>query len=63
MDKKDEIILQQLDVIRSMTENGLRRMNSDFWGNPQPKKEVPKKEEVKKVILSNTLKKRMSSCK
>ena len=41
MDKKDEIILQQLDVIRSMTENGLKRMNTDFWGNPQPKKEVP----------------------
>ena len=49
MDKKDEIILQQLDVIRSMTENGLKRMNTDFWGNPQPKKEVPKKEEVKKA--------------
>jgi len=49
MDKKDEIILQQLDVIRSMTENGLRRMNTDLWGNPQPKKEAPKKEEVKKA--------------
>ena len=46
MDKKDEIILQQLDVIRSMTENGLKRMNTDFWGNPQPKKESPKKEEA-----------------
>ena len=32
MDKKDQIILQQLDVIRTMTENGLRRMNTDFWG-------------------------------
>ena len=51
MDKKDQIILQQLDVIRSMTENGLRRMNTDFWGNPQPKKEAPapKAEEVKKA--------------
>ena len=51
MDKKDQIILQQLDVIRSMTENGLRRMNTDFWGNPQPKKETPapKAEEVKKA--------------
>ena len=49
MDKKDEIILQQLDVIRSMTENGLKRMNTDFWGNPQPKKETPKKEEAKKA--------------
>ena len=34
MDKKDQIILQQLDVIRSMTENGMKRMNSDFWGAP-----------------------------
>ncbi len=34
MDKKDKIILQQLDVIRTMTENGLRRMNDDFWGTP-----------------------------
>ena len=30
MDKKDEIILQQLDVIRSMSENNLRKMGSDF---------------------------------
>ena len=34
MDKKDQIILQQLDVIRSMTENNMKRMNSDFWGTP-----------------------------
>ena len=34
MDQKDKIILQQLDVIRSMTENGMKRMNSDFWGAP-----------------------------
>ena len=34
MDKKDQIILQQLDVIRSMTENNVRRMGSDFWGTP-----------------------------
>ena len=34
MDQKDKIILQQLDVIRSMTENGIKRMNSDFWGTP-----------------------------
>ena len=32
MDKKDQIILQQLDVIRTMTENGLKRMSTDFWG-------------------------------
>ena len=34
MDKKDKIILQQLDVIRSMTENSMKRMNTDFWGTP-----------------------------
>jgi stage V sporulation protein K len=34
MDKKDAIILQQLDVIRSMTERNLTRMNDDFWGSP-----------------------------
>ena len=37
--KKDQIILQQLDVIRTMTENNLSRMGSDFWGRPaQPLK-------------------------
>lgn len=34
MDKKDQIILQQLDVIRSMTENNIKRMGSGFWGTP-----------------------------
>ena len=29
MDKKDQIILQQLDVIRSMTENNVRRVTMD----------------------------------
>ena len=35
MDKKDEIILQQLEVIRSMSQNNLNRMNEDFWGTPK----------------------------
>ena len=34
--KKDEIILQQLEVIRTMTEHNLSRMGSDFWGSPAP---------------------------
>jgi len=42
-DKKDQIILQQLDLIRSMTERDLRRMGTDFWGQPQ----VPASEEKK----------------
>ena len=41
MDKKDEIILQQLDVIRSMTERTLRSVNSDFWGTPLSPAEKP----------------------
>ncbi len=32
--KKDEIILRQLEVIRTMTENSLSRMGADFWGAP-----------------------------
>ena len=53
MDKKDKIILQQLDVIRTMTEHNLSRMNSDFWGTPfEPVGKtpaVPEKEEEKKA--------------
>lgn len=43
--KKDQIILQQLDVIRTMTENNLNRMGTDFWGAPAaplPKADPPK---------------------
>ena len=32
---KDEIILQQLEVIRTMAEHNLERMNTDFWGQPR----------------------------
>ena len=38
LDKKDEIILQQLDVIREMTERNLRRVSDDIWGTPRPQK-------------------------
>ena len=51
MDKKDEIILQQLDVIRTMTENNLSRLGTDFWGQPRVAKpvKVEKPEEAKKA--------------
>ena len=39
--KKDEIILRQLEVIRSMTEHNLSRMGADFWGTQTPEKHVP----------------------
>ena len=32
MDKKDEIIKLQLDLIESLTESNLSRMASDLWG-------------------------------
>lgn len=42
MDRKDEIILQQMDLIRSMTERNLRSMDTDFWGTPlMEKKDEP----------------------
>ena len=40
-DKKDEIILQQMEVIRSMTEHNLSRMSADFWGTPAPERKAP----------------------
>ena len=42
-DKKDEVILQQLEVIRTMAENNLSRMGGDFWGSPAPRKAEPPK--------------------
>ncbi len=37
MDKKDEIIGMQLELIRSMTENNIRRLGDDIWGRVPPK--------------------------
>lgn len=33
-DKKDEIISMQLELIRQMTENNIRRLSTDIWGAP-----------------------------
>lgn len=33
MDKKDEIIQAQLDLIKKMTENNIRRLSDDIWGS------------------------------
>ena len=46
--KKDQVILQQLEVIRTMTENNLNRMGTDFWGTPplrtdRPEEKIPEK--------------------
>ena len=47
--KKDEIILQQLEVIRTMTENSLNRMGTDFWGTPAAPKEDAAKRDAPKA--------------
>ena len=39
-DKKDEIISMQLDLIRQMTENNIRRLSDDIWG---PRRDADKK--------------------
>ena len=39
-DKKDEIINLQLDLIRKMTENNIKRLSDDIWG-PSRKKNEP----------------------
>ncbi len=33
MDKKDEIISMQLDLIRKMTESNIKRLSDDIWGS------------------------------
>ena len=36
MDRRDEIILKQYEVIRSMAEHSFGSIANDFWGTPQP---------------------------
>jgi len=49
MDRKDEIIRLQMDVINQMTRSNLSRIADDLWGStPEPAKaETEKQEEVK----------------
>ena len=42
-DKKDEIISMQLDLIRKMTENNIRRLSDDIWGPIRSDKEKESK--------------------
>lgn len=48
MDRKDELILQQLETIRTMAESSLNRMGTDFWGTPKKVTPTVPKEEEKK---------------
>ncbi|MBQ7777776.1 MAG: AAA family ATPase [Oscillibacter sp.] len=54
MNPKDELILQQLEVIRTMTENRLHRMGDDFWGNPQTPPAPEMREEGGKDTAAST---------
>lgn len=42
-DRKDRIIQQQLDLIRTLTANNLSRMSADFWG-PSAAPDLPQKD-------------------
>ena len=44
MDRKDEIINLQLELIKNLTESNLRRVSSDFWGGEVPN--IPKSEDT-----------------
>lgn len=46
--KKDQIILQQMEVIRSVTEHNLQRMGTDFWGTPAPERKPETSEASRK---------------
>ncbi len=48
--KKDEIILRQLDLIRTMSERNLRSMSGDFWGGPLRSSEPKAPEQPVKPI-------------
>jgi len=53
-DKKDEIISMQLDLIRQMTENNIRRLSDDIWG---PQREAARKQAGTKTGTSGNPKK------
>lgn len=48
MDRKDEIIRLQMDVISQMTRNNLKRMADDLWGSPVPSVSTVKPQEDEK---------------
>ena len=60
MDRKDELILRQMETIRTMAEHSLSRMGTDFWGNPKspapPAEETPKEPEPKPSAADSQMK-------
>lgn len=48
MDKRDEIIRTQLDVIGTLINNNIRRMSDDLWGTPSSSKGSKPSEKIEK---------------
>ena len=52
--KKDQVILQQLEVIRTMTEHNLSRMGTDFWGTPPVRTDRPEEKAAENNTAAST---------
>ena len=52
--KKDQVILQQLEVIRTMTEHNLSRMGTDFWGTPPVRTDRPEEKAAEHNTAAST---------
>ncbi len=53
-DKRDEIISMQLDLIRQMTENNIKRLSGDIWGAQKGNKSTAKSAEQTPAMANNT---------
>ncbi len=51
-DKRDEIISMQLDLIRQMTENNIKRLSSDIWGASKTAHTADKAGEATKITAA-----------
>lgn len=54
MDKRDEIIKTQLDVIGTLINNNIRRMSDDLWGGPVPVPTTKTKPESQNTAASTS---------
>ena len=52
MDRKDEIILKQFEIIKGMTERSLSSITNDFWGAPKAEKPAPAEKETPEKVQS-----------
>ena len=57
MDRKDEIILKQFEIIKGMTERSLSGIAGDFWGTPETEKNAPSEEKAPEKTPQKTAEK------